>query len=164
MSANSASHVNSGFDPLTGAILWSEPRELGFAFDPLEVTGGTELLIGEARVGWIDGEADGVDDDGDGLVDEGVLYYRTTGPAGAAVVTIVARDVLPTSSFRFESMPTATTPNPVGDAVRIRMEVAHRQPDAGASARVDTSPERFIIRRIDSTASAIIQPESMPSY
>jgi hypothetical protein len=138
--------MNEGVDPTTGDIFWGQFRELGFAHQLGEVSGGTPLAVTTTTTvhGVLGGSADDVDQDGDGLVDEGVLYYRSVRPDGAAVIKIIAVDVLASSRFRLRSDAAASTPSPGEDAVIVRIELAQRDPSARASGTIVDDESLFL--------------------
>ncbi len=135
--------VNGGFDRETGAIAWSEPRVFVFAYEPGEVAGGVAIDIKGTVVGLAAGFPNGADDDGDGLVDEGIIYYETSDATGIVRV-IIATDVLPGSGFALKSGATATKPALTGDEILIKVEKAKRAPDATSPATLLADPTQFV--------------------
>jgi hypothetical protein len=136
--------VNESMDSKTAEITWSEPREIGFAYEVGEAQGGTQVVNGAEVLGLAFAAPDGRDNDGDGLVDEGIIYYKTTSAAGADVTKVVAADVLPATHFRLQSG--ATVPAEAGDVVLLHIEVARRS-KTSATERVKATVDLRVTPR-----------------
>jgi hypothetical protein len=140
-----AFRMSEGTDPETGATAWGEPRALGFAYEVGEASGGTEIALVGGLLGLDQATPNGVDDDGDGLIDEGLLYYESQ-VGGATQRELLTRDALPSSGFQLVRAPTSLGANPGGDAVVMRVEAARRFAGRGALAR---EPHDFVHVLID---------------
>ncbi len=92
---------NLGFDETTETITWSPAVTFAFEYDDRE-------------------SGNGLDDDGDGLVDEGRLVRLDTDPGGAARRIVVADRLLDTLRFELD---------PGGGFVTLTVEAAARLED-----------------------------------
>ena len=112
---------------------WSEDRPLQPGSEARETPPSASLIPGVGRLATT---GNGVDDDGDGLIDEGVIFHTRDDSDPDATTRILALNVVP-GSVAFQLLPAGgTTAQPSTSGVQVAFTAARRTMEAAREGEV----------------------------